>query len=93
MQHLPDESPVVVKPWYLSRTVWFNIISFVILAVGIIIDNATSLELPPMLLAWLGVLVTIGNAYLRFQTYQPVGARREVIRMDNRAIKREVEDH
>lgn len=92
MQNLPDESPVVVKPWYLSKTVWFNLISFVILVVGILIDNATQLELPPLALAWLGVLVTIGNAYLRFQTYQPVGAKREVIRMDNRGIKRELSD-
>lgn len=92
MQDLPNVSPVIVKPWYLSKTVWFNVVSFVILTVGIILDNATALDLPPLALAWLGVLVTIGNAFLRFQTYQPVGAKREVIGMDNRAVKREMED-
>lgn len=75
---MPDqiEVPNYVKPWYTSRTLWLNIAGFLVIAIGIVIDSASILDLPPKMLAYLGVLLAILNALLRFRTAQPIGAKR-----------------
>lgn len=64
---------IPTKPWYASKTVWLNAIGLLVLVLGIVIDNATPLALPPQALAWLGVLLAVANGVLRFVTSQPIG--------------------
>jgi hypothetical protein len=67
---------VPVKPWFESRAIWLNIIGFGVLIIGIILDSAGQLGISDQVLAWLGVLLAIGNAWLRFSTNQPISTRR-----------------
>lgn len=68
----PTTTTVVAKAWYESKTLWVNGLGLVILVVGIILDSAQVLALPTQALAWLGVLLAIANALLRFATNKPL---------------------
>jgi hypothetical protein len=70
----PQPVEVETKPWYESRVIWFNVLSLVILAVGLVIDNATLLEVPRQAVVVLGIAVAVGNAALRLITHQPVAS-------------------
>jgi hypothetical protein len=53
------------KPWYLSRTLWFNLLVLMLAAaeaqIGMLKD-----VLPGGLFAWLAFGLPVGNAALRF---------------------------
>lgn len=55
------------KPWYLSRTIWFNLI---VLALASAETQLQVLKdvLPGGLYAWLAFVLPVGNAALRFIT-------------------------
>jgi hypothetical protein len=60
------------KAWYESKTVWFNIVSFVVVILGLILESTGQLGISSKGVAWLGLAVAVGNAWLRFSTSQPV---------------------
>lgn len=57
------------KRWYQSRTIWFNLISF-------IVSLSTALSASPEVKeSWIPILLTIqlvGNYLLRLDTRQPI---------------------
>lgn len=63
---------VIAKPWYQSRTILLNLLGLIILIVGVVIDNAKLIDLPPEALGYLGMALAVANAVLRFVTTQPV---------------------
>lgn len=65
---------VIAKPWWESKTLWLNALGVVILVVGIILDSADALAISPQALAYLGVLLALANALLRFVSSQPLAA-------------------
>lgn len=58
------------KPWYTSRTLWFNVISLIVAGAGLLLDPALALDARTVGLAT-GVM-TIGNMALRMLTNQPI---------------------
>lgn len=58
------------KPWWQSRTVWFNGVSLVVAVAGALIDP--SLALDSRVVTGLTVLITVGNVVLRTLTAQPI---------------------
>lgn len=65
---------VAAKPYWLSKTLAVNALAVVILVVGIVLDAADVLALPPTAMAWGTVLLAVANALLRFATSQPIAA-------------------
>lgn len=63
---------VQAKVWWQSRTLAVNVIGFAIIAIGIVLDSAGKLGISDQALAWLGLLLAILNAALRFSTNQPL---------------------
>jgi len=57
-----------VKPWYLSKTLIANIITLILLAVGLVLENAGALHLDPQAVIWIGIGLAVGNAALRLVT-------------------------
>jgi hypothetical protein len=64
-------TPATTKPWYLSKTIWFNFLCAMTFAaeasLGIIKD-----ALPGGLYPWLAFALIMGNTALRFITQQQV---------------------
>lgn len=58
------------KPWYTSRTLWFNAVSFLVAIAGVLLDP--SLALDQRVVAIATGVVTIGNMVLRALTNQPI---------------------
>lgn len=65
------EVPVVeVKKWYLSRTVWFNVIGFfVTIATSLLAAPDVKQEWVPTLM----LIQTLGNIVLRLDTKTAIG--------------------
>lgn len=57
------------KPWYQSKTVWFNIITAALGAIGEI-SEVFPVSKHPLLYT---NIVAVGNIILRLITYKPVG--------------------
>ena len=58
------------KPWFKSRTIWFNAISGI---VGVVASLTNSpLASDPKIQAGAALFLTIGNAFLRFISDQPI---------------------
>jgi len=53
------------KPWYLSKTVWFNVITIVVGIIGQVTDAFT---LNAQTLKVFGIVLSAGNVLLRFLT-------------------------
>jgi hypothetical protein len=63
------------KPWYESKTLWFNVVSLAVISAGVLADPGLISD--PRIVAGAGALVTIGNAALRiFFTSQAIGRKR-----------------
>lgn len=60
------------KPWYTSKTLWFNVI-MTILDVLAVLQGSALLENQPEVLAGLSALHGAGNVALRFVTTKPIG--------------------
>lgn len=69
-----NTTEVIAKPWYASRTLWLNLLGLIVLVVGVIVDNAQLVDLPPEMLGYLGMVLAIANAVLRFVTTQPIAS-------------------
>lgn len=68
---MDNVSVVDVKPWWKSRTLIFNLISVVLIA----LEAQFSLlqpYLPGNVYAWFSVALTVGNAVLRVVTAAPL---------------------
>lgn len=63
-----ETTTVVVKKWYTSKTLWFNVVTFLLE----IINLATKSPLFVNYTTYLTVANLVGNAVLRFLTGQPV---------------------
>lgn len=61
-----------VKPWYRSRTLWFNAIALALAAAEMQL-NVLQGFLPGGVYAWLAFVLPVGNAALRFITSTAVG--------------------
>ena len=61
-----------VKPWYRSRTLWFNAIALALAAAELQL-NVLRGVLPGGVYAWLAFVLPVGNAALRFVTSTAVG--------------------
>lgn len=62
---------VAQKPWYYSKTLWFNLISAVLIA----LEAQFSLlqpYLPGSVYAWIATALTLGNAVLRVVSAAPL---------------------
>ena len=57
------------KPWYQSKTLWFNVLAFV---VAVAANYGYSGELPGQWQQFVIVAVTLINFILRFVTKQPI---------------------
>lgn len=66
-------SSVVVaqKPWYCSKTLWFNLVAAVLIALE---AQFALLQpyLPGNVYAWVATALTVGNAVLRVITAAPL---------------------
>ena len=62
------------KPWWQSRTIWFNAI---VIALAAAEANAKMIQpyVPGNVYGWCVMLLTIGNTLLRFLTTQALGGR------------------
>jgi hypothetical protein len=58
-----------MKPWYESRTLWFNVFALLAVIIGSLTQWPELVEIYPQLTAAL----TIVNMILRFMTYQAIG--------------------
>lgn len=65
---------VKAKPWYESRTLALNALGMVVLIVGTVLDNAQLVNLPPEALGYLGMVLAVANAVLRFVTSAPLAS-------------------
>jgi hypothetical protein len=65
---LPPESKALLH----SRTFWLNLVSFLVLALGLILDQADVFHLSTALIAAGGILVAVLNAVLRLYTNRPI---------------------
>jgi len=64
-----------LKPWYQSKTLWFNVVSLAVVIAGVLADPAIVSD--ARVVAAAAAFVTIGNAVLRiFLTSQPIGRKR-----------------
>lgn len=75
-QTTPIAIEVEAKPWWESRAMWVNIIGFLVLALGIVLDASGTLGLSARFVAYLGLAVTLLNAWIRWSTSQPISAKR-----------------
>ena len=59
---------VIPKKWYLSKTLWFNIIGFIVAAAGELVQSFPTGEVAKIA----GFVLTIGNIILRLITNVPI---------------------
>lgn len=60
------------KPWYQSKTLWFNALSLAVVTAGVLADPG--LVQDPRIVAGATAVMTVGNAALRiFFTTQAIG--------------------
>jgi hypothetical protein len=57
------------KAWYASKTVWFNVITAALVAVGELADVFPISSHP----AFYTTFISVGNIILRLITYKPIG--------------------
>lgn len=64
-----------MKPWYTSRTIWFNVVYVVLMALGTVLSGLgyDSFQPSPEVVEIAGVLLAIINVVLRRLTTQPIG--------------------
>ena len=70
-----DTVKVEVKAWYTSKTLWFNLVSFVLSIIVLAQSSPLFMDKPEVL----GVLATInviGNTILRFISNDPLTFRK-----------------
>lgn len=62
------------KPWYASKTLWFNLASAALAAVILVEDylRASFLPVSDGLRPWLIMVLAIANIFLRYATSQPI---------------------
>lgn len=75
--HLAPNDPVVVtpKPWWESKTVWFNGLTMLVVFLALIMQMSDAGTLPfPVDPKWIVFLQAIINLILRFVTNAPVTA-------------------
>lgn len=58
------------KPWYTSRTVWFNVVTLVVAGATVLLDPA--LVQDSRIVAGATAVVTVGNVALRLLTNVPI---------------------
>lgn len=69
---MPDPVPVEpVKPWWLSKTLWLNALSFAIVVITAMVDTDLVKQNPELVLSFMA-LVNVLNAILRFATTKGV---------------------
>lgn len=66
-------SGATIKPWWKSKTLWFNAIALALAAAEAHLQLLKGL-LPGGLFAWLAFVLPVGNAALRFITASAIGA-------------------
>lgn len=64
---MPDPAPVDTKPWWSSKTLWLNAISFAIVVITAAVDTDLVKQNPELVLSFMA-LVNVLNAVLRFFT-------------------------
>lgn len=60
------------KVWYLSKTLWVNILVVVIAILGFVAGDQFPIQLGPDAIYYIGFALGILNIVLRFLTGQPV---------------------
>jgi hypothetical protein len=60
------------KKWWTSRTLWVNIGSLVLVAVGLVLDAANVFNFTTQQVTVLTIVVAVINAGLRLITAQPI---------------------
>lgn len=65
---------VPTKAFYESKTLIFNVLSILVLIVGVLLDSSKALAIPDQAAAWLAAVVAIGNGLLRFITTSPISS-------------------
>jgi hypothetical protein len=68
----PTTTTVLAKPWWTSKTLWFNAITLVVMVLAVVIENAGLIELPSQAVGLLTMGLAIGNAVLRFISNVPL---------------------
>jgi len=58
-----------MKPWYESKTLWFNIFALLAVVIGTLTKWPELVSIYPQLTAALSIV----NMILRFMTYQAIG--------------------
>lgn len=58
------------KPWYTSRTLWFNAVTLIVAIAGVLLDPALALD--PRVVAGATGVMTVGNMALRMLTNVPI---------------------
>lgn len=78
-----------LKPWYLSKTLWFNAISLIVLILDTVQLNGATV-LPSAWLPYIGLAVVVGNAVLRWLTGTPLAGSPPAKAAAARAAARQV---
>lgn len=73
---MPPMFPPKSKPWYLSKTVWVNVLTAAV-AVGTVLGGQQIVTDNPGVAASLTAAVAGLNVVLRFITVQPLGAPKQ----------------
>ncbi len=64
---------MTTKPWWASRTLYVNVLSILVVAIGGVLDMAGVLELTAQQVAIVTIALAVTNAALRvFATNQPL---------------------
>ena len=58
------------KPWWASKTLWFNVLTLAVLVIGVLVSQEGLV--PEGWLKWLGAVAAVINVILRFITNQPL---------------------
>lgn len=71
----PTNTASQAKPWWQSRTLWFNALCAALAAAELGL-GALQTVLPGEPYAWLSFAIVVGNAVLRALTTQPLALRK-----------------
>ena len=63
---------MTTKAWWKSKTVWFNVLS---LGIAVLSIPQWLEVVPASAVPWVGLLVALGNIYLRHLTNKPIGLK------------------
>ena len=79
----------MLKKWFKSKTVIFNVLTLVV-AIAMALSE---MELSPMLMQVIGMVIAIGNIFLRFLVNKPLYTKKRRKKADNKPIPGDAKEY